>query len=98
MKISRSSKVLNDFALLPENVIWFDYRGVGVCEKADELKVSDLKGDALRIFDFANKTFPASTPTVVHGMSTGSIFAMYVATERDPDALTLKGASALFQT
>ena len=69
MKISTSSGMLTQFALLPANVIWFDYRGTGVSEKKNELKISDLQGDALNVFDFANKNLPSTIPTVIHGLA-----------------------------
>lgn len=92
MKISRASGILNQFALLPANVIWFDYRGTGVSEIKEGLNVSDLQDDALNIFDFATKNLPSTIPTVIHGLSMGSLLASYIANERSIDALVLDGA------
>ncbi len=92
MKISASSGILNQFALLPANVIWFDYRGTGVSEKRNNLKVSDLQKDALSVFDFAIQNLPSNIPTVIHGLSMGSLLASYIANERTIDGLILDGA------
>jgi alpha/beta superfamily hydrolase len=92
MKVSTSSGILNQFALLPANVIWFDYRGTGVSEKRNNLKVSDLQKDALSVFDFAIQNLPSNIPTVIHGLSMGSLLASYIANERTIDGLILDGA------
>ena len=92
MKISQSSGILNQFALLPANVIWFDYRGTGVSEKKIGLNVTDLQSDALSVFDFARKSLPSTIPTAIHGISMGSLLASYTANERVIDALILDGA------
>lgn len=92
MRISASSGLLNRFAQLPVNVIWFDYRGTGVSEKKSGLNVVDLQTDALAIFNFANKNLPDNMPTAVHGLSMGSLLASYVASEREVDGLILDGA------
>ena len=92
MKISTSSGILNQFALLPANVIWFDYRGTGVSEKKIGLNVTDLQSDALSVFDFASKNLPSKIPTAIHGLSMGSLLASYTANERVIDALILDGA------
>lgn len=92
MKISLSSKILNKFSMLPANVIWFDYRGLGVSDKKDILSLNNLRTDALRIFDFSKDAFPANLPTTIHGLSMGSLIASYVANNKDIDALILDGA------
>lgn len=92
MKISTSFGILDQFAKLPANVIWFDYRGAGVSEKKSELTVVDLQNDALTVFDVAYKNFPKNIPTVIHGISMGSVIASYVATERNIDGLILDSA------
>ncbi|WP_057831497.1 alpha/beta hydrolase [Colwellia sp. TT2012] len=92
MKISTSSKILNKFSLLPANVIWFDYRGMGVSDKKDKLSLNNLRTDALRIFDFSKIEFPENLPTTIHGLSMGSLIASYVANNKDIDALILDGA------
>lgn len=92
MKISKSAGILNQFAQLPANVIWFDYRGIGVSEKKNELNVSDLQNDALNVFDFASKNLPSTLPTAIHGLSMGSLLASYTASQRTIDALVLDGA------
>ncbi|KGJ91736.1 alpha/beta hydrolase [Colwellia psychrerythraea] len=92
MKISQSAGILNHFALLPVNVLWFDYRGVGVSEKNRAINVVDLQNDALNIFDFANKNLPDNIPTAIHGLSMGSLLASYIASERTIDGLILDGA------
>ncbi|MBU2918278.1 alpha/beta hydrolase [Psychrosphaera sp. F3M07] len=92
MRISASAGILNHFALIPANVIWFDYQGMGVSEKSTELSIDALKIDALSVFDFAKKEFTAQLPLVVHGVSMGSLIAGYVASERHIDGLVLDGA------
>jgi len=92
MKISQSAGILNYFALLPINVIWFDYRGVGVSEKNRDLNVIDLQNDALNIFDFSVINLPKNLPIAIHGISMGSIMASYIASERVVDGLILDGA------
>lgn len=92
MKISQSSGILNQFSLLPANVIWFDYRGVGVSEKKSNLQVQDIQSDALAIFDMTKHNLPSNIPTVIHGLSMGSVIASYVSTVRDIDGLVLDGA------
>ncbi|GIU41913.1 alpha/beta hydrolase [Shewanella sairae] len=92
MKISTSSGILKQFAMLQLNVIWFDYRGTGVSEKKEALKVVDLQSDALAVFDFANASLPADIPSVIHGLSMGSLIGSYTASQRNVDALVLDGA------
>jgi len=92
MKISSSFGILDKFAELPANVIWFDYRGAGVSEKKNELTVLNLQEDALKVFDFSNENFSGKLPTLVHGISMGSVLAGYVATERAIDGLILDSA------
>jgi len=92
MKISTSFGILDRFSKLPANVIWFDYRGAGVSEKKSELQVIELQNDALNVFDFAKESLPINVPTVIHGISMGSVLASYVATERAIDALVLDSA------
>lgn len=92
MKISQSSGILNKFTLLPANVIWFDYRGVGVSERKAALKIPDIQQDALAIVDMATKHLPENIPTALHGISMGSVIATYVGSVRDIDALVLDGA------
>lgn len=92
MKISDASGILNYFSLLPANVIWFDYRGTGVSEKQATLSVTHLKQDALLTYDYAQESFDNQLPTIVHGISMGSVIATYVATQRPVAALVLDGA------
>ncbi|NRA61738.1 MAG: alpha/beta hydrolase [Psychrobium sp.] len=92
MKISASSGILERFSMLPANVIWFDYRGTGVSEKTSILSIADLKLDALNVFDYAQGSFGNKLPTVIHGLSMGSLIASYVANERPADGLILDGA------
>ncbi|MDB2387343.1 lysophospholipase [Shewanella sp.] len=89
MKISSSFGILDQFSKLPANVIWFDYRGAGVSEKKGLLKVKDLQTDSLNVFDYSKINLPENIPTVIHGISMGSVLASYVATERNIDALIL---------
>lgn len=92
MKISTSSKILNKFSLLPANVIWFDYRGMGVSDKKENLSLNSLRTDALKIFDFSKDEFPTNLPITIHGLSMGSVVASYVAANKEIDALILDGA------
>ena len=92
MKISTSSKILNKFSLLPANVIWFDYQGMGASDKKENLSLISLRADALKIFDFSKNELPTNLPTTIHGLSMGSLVASYVAGNREVDALILDGA------
>lgn len=92
MTISQSSKLIHRFGQIPANILWLDYQGMGASEKADKITISHLKADALLVFDYAKEVFPSDIPTVVHGLSMGSLVAAYVATERDVDGLVLDGA------
>lgn len=92
MKISKAAGILNQFALLPANVIWFDYRGTGVSETKRKINVVDLQNDALTIFGFSTKNLPDSIPTTIHGLSMGSLLASYIASEREVNGLVLDGA------
>lgn len=92
MKINTSSKILNKFAMLPANVIWFDYRGVGISDKKDELTINSLQKDALSIFDFSIHQLPSNLPVAIHGLSMGSLIASYVANNKETNALILDGA------
>lgn len=73
MKISSSFGILDRFSQLPANVIWFDYRGAGVSEKKNKLQVIELQNDALNVYDFANKNLSKNIPTIIHGISMGSV-------------------------
>jgi len=92
MKISTSFGILDKFSQLPANVIWVDYRGAGVSEKKSELTIENLRSDALAVFDYSSKHLPENLPTVIHGISMGSVLASYVATERPIDGLILDSA------
>jgi alpha-beta hydrolase superfamily lysophospholipase len=98
MKIRQSTKILNKFSLLPVNIIWFDYRGMGVSDKKSTLSLTNLKTDALGIFDYSKKTLPQHLPMAIHGLSMGSIIASYVAVNKDVDALILDGAISSVST
>ncbi len=92
MKISRSAGILNQFSQLPANIIWFDYRGMGVSEKNKQLSVSQLQQDALTVYDFAKQRFSNNKPILVHGISMGSLLATFVAGQKPIDGLILDGA------
>ncbi|MFT5940071.1 MAG: pimeloyl-ACP methyl ester carboxylesterase [Paraglaciecola sp.] len=92
MTITNASKILNHFVLLPANVIWFDYRGMGLSAKSDSLTIAQLKTDALNVFDFARQSLPKNLPMLTDGISMGSLLAGYVASQRNVDGLVLDGA------
>jgi alpha-beta hydrolase superfamily lysophospholipase len=92
MTISNASEILNHFVLLPANVIWFDYRGMGLSAKSDSLTIAQLKIDALSVFDFAEQSLPQDLPMLTDGISMGSLLAGYVASERNVDGVVLDGA------
>ncbi|MEG3765464.1 alpha/beta hydrolase [Alteromonas sp. 14N.309.X.WAT.G.H12] len=92
MSITKNSAMLHEFGQLPVNVLWVDYQGTGASEKASRVRMYQLKRDALLIFDFAKHHFKNNLPTVVHGISMGSILASYVAVKRDIDGLVLDSA------
>lgn len=91
MSISRSSGLMHQFGQIPANILWVDYQGVGASEKASTMRMANLKADALQVFDYGKSVFPNSLPTVVHGLSMGSIVGSYVASVRDVDGLVLDG-------
>lgn len=92
MKISQSAAILNNFASIPANVMWFDYRGVGVSERKGELNLQDILQDSLHVFDLAKRSLPTNIPMVVHGISMGTIIGSALANERTLDGLVLDGA------
>ncbi len=92
MAISQANGYLHRLGQLPANILWIDYQGMGASEKADHIEIESLKQDALQVFDYAKDVFPQDLPTVVHGLSMGSLIATYVATERDISGLVLEGA------
>ena len=92
MKISSSVKILERFALIPANVTWFDYRGVGASTKKESLSIDDFKKDALNVFDFANKLNKQDLPIIIHGISMGSIIVSELINERNIDGVVLDGA------
>lgn len=92
MAISQANGYLHRLGQLPANILWIDYQGMGASEKADHIEIENLKQDALQVFDYAKDVFPQDLPTVVHGLSMGSLIATYVATERDVSGLVLEGA------
>ncbi len=91
MSISNSSGLMHRFGQIPANILWVDYQGVGASQKAASMRMANLKADALQVYDYGRSVFPSHLPTVVHGISMGSIVASYVASVRDVDGLVLDG-------
>jgi hypothetical protein len=94
MAINSSINILHQFGKIPANVIWFDYQGIGVSDKSDDLSVENLKKDALAAYDFSIKATDNELPTLVHGIALGSLMATYVALNRPLDGLVLDSAVA----
>ncbi|MEQ5809620.1 alpha/beta hydrolase [Alteromonas sp. NFXS44] len=92
MTISKNSALLHEFGKLPANVLWVDYQGTGASDKAKRARMYNLKRDSLLVYDYAKEVFANDLPTVVHGISMGTIFASYVAVKRDIDGLVLDSA------
>lgn len=92
MTISKSSGLMHRFGKIPANVLWVDYQGMGASQKTSSMRMANIKADALQVYDYGKSVFPATLPTVVHGLSMGSIVASYVATVREVDGLVLDGA------
>ncbi|MCW8109839.1 lysophospholipase [Alteromonas ponticola] len=90
--INSGSGLIHRFGQIPANILWVDYQGMGASGKAEKLKVANLKSDALQVYDYAKEVFPKRLPTLVHGLSMGSLMATYVAAERPVDAIVLDGA------
>ncbi|MCW8091048.1 alpha/beta hydrolase [Alteromonas sp. ASW11-130] len=90
--INKGSGIIHRFGQIPANILWVDYQGMGASGRADKLKVANLKSDALQVYDYAKEVFPTRLPTLVHGLSMGTLFATYIGAERDVDALVLDGA------
>ncbi|GGW84103.1 alpha/beta hydrolase [Alteromonas halophila] len=92
MTISKSNAYLHRLGMLPANILWIDYQGMGASERAEKVTLDNFKKDALQVFDYASDVFPTNLPTLVHGLSMGSLLAPYVATKRDVDGMVLEGA------
>lgn len=92
MKIAESFTILKRFDKVPVNVIWFDYRGTGASDKHDTLHIEQIESDALTVFDYSRAHLDNDLPTIVHGLSMGSLVAGYVAERRDIDGLILDSA------
>ena len=97
MKISNFGPILAEFAQIPANVIWFDYRGAGVSDtwQSEEgevvISVAQLRSDALAIFDHSVELVPDDLPLILHGISMGSLHAAYISGHRELDGLVLDG-------
>ncbi|WP_414829352.1 alpha/beta hydrolase [Alteromonas sp. H39] len=92
MSISQANGYLHRLGQLPANILWIDYQGMGASDKAAQIEIDNLKQDALQVFDYAKEVFPQDLPTIVHGLSMGSLIATFVATEREVSGLVLEGA------
>lgn len=92
MSISKNAALIHEFGKLPANILWIDYQGTGASQKASRARMYNLKRDALVVYDYAQEVFTNDLPTVVHGISMGSILASYVAVKRDIDGLVLDSA------
>ena len=92
LTIARIAGYLESYAQLPINMVWFDYRGTGASERSAEVNMPMLQQDALLVFDSAQKLLPAKLPTVVNGMSMGSLIAPFVAQQRPVDGMVLDSA------
>ncbi len=90
--INQDSGIIHRFGQIPANVLWVDYQGMGASSKAEQIKVANLKSDALLVYDYAEEIFPQRLPTVIHGLSMGTLMATYIASERQIDGLVLDGA------
>ncbi|MBB1398500.1 alpha/beta hydrolase [Pseudoalteromonas sp. SG44-8] len=80
-------------ALLPlqTNIVMFDHRGYGKSDGSPT--VSNLKQDALSIFDYVKQNPRINNkPIILHGHSLGSVIAGYVTTKRNIDGLVLEGS------
>ncbi|WP_083272845.1 alpha/beta hydrolase [Alteromonas confluentis] len=92
MSISNNSALIHEFGKLPANILWVDYQGTGASDKPGKARMYNLKRDALLVYDYGKEVFQNDLPTVVHGISMGSILASYVAVKRDIDGLVLDSA------
>jgi len=92
MTIAKSHKILNHFANIPVNIIWFDYRGSGLSQTIDALTIEQMKRDATTIVNFAKNQQQDNLPLLVHGISMGSLMAGSVSQESAIDGLILDGA------
>lgn len=74
------------------NLVVFDHRGYGL--SSGKPKISNLKTDALAIFDYI-KTHPefSNKPIIVHGLSLGSMIAAELASNRNIDGLVIEGSA-----
>lgn len=95
MKINQSFKVAERLAKIPANIVWFEYRGVGVSDSFNnDVTIKHLRQDSQVVFDLAKNTLPEDLPLLVHGLSLGSLLAIDLVNARPVDALVLDSAIA----
>lgn len=92
MSISKANSYIHRLGMLPANILWIDYQGMGASERAEKVTLENFKKDALQVYDYASDVFPTNLPTLVHGLSMGSLLAPYVANKRKVDGMVLEGA------
>ncbi len=90
--INNGSAIIHRFGQIPANILWVDYQGMGASGKAEQIEVANLKADALLVYDYAEEIFPNRLPTLIHGLSMGTLMASYIASERQVDGLVMDGA------
>lgn len=95
MKINFSFEVAKRLARIPANIVWFEYRGVGISDSfKGDVTIEHLRQDSQVVFDLAKNTLPEELPLLVHGLSLGSLLAVDLVNERTVDALVLDSAIA----
>jgi pimeloyl-ACP methyl ester carboxylesterase len=94
MTLNQSAEVLARLSKIPANVIWFDYRGVGVSDSSNSVGIDLFRNDSFDIYNLAKEIFPPQLPLIVHGVSMGSLIAAELAGSRPVDGLVLDSAMA----
>lgn len=91
MTINQSANIVHRFGVIPANVIWFDYPGVGISDKPAKFKPQIMLDDAQAVYDFATENLRNDKPFIVHGIELGTVVAANLAVKRNPDGLVLEG-------
>lgn len=92
MTLNKSSALLGNYAHLPVNLLWFDYRGTGASQKSATIDMALLRRDAVAMFDYGKATLPSNIPLIVNGISMGSLLAPYVAQHHSVSGIVLDSA------
>lgn len=89
VRINDGAKILlPQFLKLPVNLVWFDYRGMGISE--GETTANTLESDSGEIIEFTTRSLPRELPLIIHGVSMGSLLAGYNANSKHINGIVLE--------